>query len=237
MTDFAEKRRYYCRNDKCRTKLPAAVANKHEAFCCRGCYESFHLHRCRVCEKTLEDKYRKSKPGVDGIMRFRKVANSAPTCGSKGCKEAWRKKAVLGRFSLPKGSSGYQGSQKANLCKETAAAEGLFSASKAISPGKRWVVIAGPEITPDQMRGATVPDGEIVNGVPTWEGGQFERTEAKNSKALEAYFDKLDSEAKDNCKSCGKDEDLADRKAEVEPYKFRWTTLCRDCFDRKHANG
>ena len=46
--------RYRCRNPRCRCKLPEPTANLHEAFCCRGCYDSFHLHRCRVCEARIE---------------------------------------------------------------------------------------------------------------------------------------------------------------------------------------
>jgi len=48
--------RHYCRNQRCRLKLPAPIENEHKAFCCRGCFESFYLHRCRVCEKPLRDR-------------------------------------------------------------------------------------------------------------------------------------------------------------------------------------
>jgi hypothetical protein len=47
------KLRHYCRNPRCRMKLPAAVENAHRAFCTRGCYESFYRNRCRVCERDL----------------------------------------------------------------------------------------------------------------------------------------------------------------------------------------
>jgi hypothetical protein len=45
--------RHYCRNPRCRMKLPAPVENTHRAFCTRGCYESFYRNRCRVCERDL----------------------------------------------------------------------------------------------------------------------------------------------------------------------------------------
>jgi hypothetical protein len=45
--------RHYCRNLKCRSKLPAPIENVRQAFCCRGCYESFYRNRCRVCERDL----------------------------------------------------------------------------------------------------------------------------------------------------------------------------------------
>jgi hypothetical protein len=45
--------RHRCRNPRCRCKLKAPADNPHRAFCCRGCYESFYLNRCRVCERDL----------------------------------------------------------------------------------------------------------------------------------------------------------------------------------------
>jgi hypothetical protein len=45
-----------CRNPHCRLKLPYPVENKHHAFCCRGCFESFYLNRCRVCEDPMQRK-------------------------------------------------------------------------------------------------------------------------------------------------------------------------------------
>jgi hypothetical protein len=45
--------RRYCRNLKCRSKLPAPIENVRKAFCCRGCHESFYRNRCRVCERDL----------------------------------------------------------------------------------------------------------------------------------------------------------------------------------------
>jgi hypothetical protein len=45
-----------CRNLHCRMKLPAPVDNEHQAFCCRGCYKSFYLNRCRVCEADLRKR-------------------------------------------------------------------------------------------------------------------------------------------------------------------------------------
>jgi hypothetical protein len=45
--------RHRCRNPRCRMKLPEPVENHHRAFCTRGCFESFYLKRCRVCERDL----------------------------------------------------------------------------------------------------------------------------------------------------------------------------------------
>jgi hypothetical protein len=49
----AAKTRHYCRNPRCRSKLPAPVENEHQAFCTRGCFESFYRSRCLVCEKNI----------------------------------------------------------------------------------------------------------------------------------------------------------------------------------------
>jgi hypothetical protein len=45
--------RHHCRNPHCRSKLTAPVENRHRAFCTKGCYQSFYLNRCRVCERDL----------------------------------------------------------------------------------------------------------------------------------------------------------------------------------------
>jgi transcription antitermination factor NusG len=54
MTEFVEEVRHRCRHQRCRMKLPAPVSNPREAFCCRGCYGSFYLRRCLVCEGAIE---------------------------------------------------------------------------------------------------------------------------------------------------------------------------------------
>src|ERR1041384_7259925 len=109
MTEFTQTLRHYCRNPRCRSKLSAPVSDRREAFCTRGCYESFHLKRCRVCEQPLEAKYRKIKNGGDRT-KFVEVQNSSPTCGSTECRRRWRLKDGTGQFSALKRASGYQGS-------------------------------------------------------------------------------------------------------------------------------
>jgi hypothetical protein len=58
MIEFVASLRQYCRNSRCRSKLSAPVSNEREAFCCRGCYSSFYLHRCRVCERAIDQPKR-----------------------------------------------------------------------------------------------------------------------------------------------------------------------------------
>jgi hypothetical protein len=130
---------------------------------------------------------------------------------------------------MPKAASGYQGSQKSDLRQETPAAHPLFRTIPGPIPEKPWRIIAGPPLTPEQPHGATVPDGKIVDGVPTWEGSAYVRIEASNRRALEAHFDKLDSlaVAVDFCAACGRDDDLIDLK-EATGGRVTMCSTCRD---------
>ena len=76
MTEFGTEYRHYCRNPKCRTKLPTPISNPREAFCPETtCRERFYRLRCYACEEK--------KPG----------RLDAHTCGRRKCKNALR---VLG---------------------------------------------------------------------------------------------------------------------------------------------
>ena len=73
MTEFTTEYRHYCRNPKCRTKLPTPISNPREAFCPdTTCRERFYRLRCYVCEEK--------KPG----------RLDAHTCGRRKCKNAIR---------------------------------------------------------------------------------------------------------------------------------------------------
>ena len=90
--------------------------------------------------------------------------------------------------------------------------------------------MAGPELTPSQFRAATVPDGEIVDGLPTWDGGSYERIEAQNRRALDKDFaskqvEPIDSSIWNMCAACGREDDLVDHKVTLDG----WTTFCRPC--------
>jgi hypothetical protein len=178
LTEFTAELRHYCRNPKCRSKLKEPAQNLREAFCARGCHSSFYLKRCGVCEVALEQKYRKLKRG--DLTKFVKV-QSGLTCGSSECKRRWREGDGLGRF-WPKP---HRGSQAADLHKEAPAAQRVFSASQT-----PWRRIAGPRLTSDQFRAATVPDGPNN----AWEGGPYERIEAQNRALLRAHFRKKAAE-------------------------------------------
>ena len=46
--------RIYCRNERCRLKLPEQRENPHSALCCKGCFEQFYKRKCIVCESEIE---------------------------------------------------------------------------------------------------------------------------------------------------------------------------------------
>ena len=45
--------RCLCRNQHCRSKLPAPADDDRHAFCCRFCFEQFYRTRCLICEAAL----------------------------------------------------------------------------------------------------------------------------------------------------------------------------------------
>jgi hypothetical protein len=159
MTEFAETAmRHRCRNPKCRMKLPTPVSNEREAFCCRGCYQSFHLHRCIVCEGAIE----------------RTTANRK-ICKKSKCRNALAAGLGFGRYHADSAKPG-QVSQNLEPMQETAAAQHVSSASKPVERAHRpWRIIAGPPLTPSQFHCATLP-GTAMDDVM--------RIEAKNKAAL-----------------------------------------------------
>ena len=84
MTDFGQELRHRCRNPRCRMKLPGPVSNLREAFCTRGCYNSFYLKRCHVCDKPIE------QPNRGGTRLI---------CKKSKCKNAWKSGLGFGRFA------------------------------------------------------------------------------------------------------------------------------------------
>ena len=81
MTEFIQEVRYRCRNLRCRSKLPAPVANTREAFCARGCHSSFYRKRCLVCEGPMERKTERQL-----------------VCGKRTCRNALQARSDLGRY-------------------------------------------------------------------------------------------------------------------------------------------
>jgi hypothetical protein len=174
VTDFDRKLRHYCRFDRCKLQTP--TSNLHEAFCARGCYRSFHLKRCHVCEKPLDQRYRKLKRG--DLTKFAKVEDRGSTCADPECRRRWRDGDGMGRFW----PNPQQGSQKSGLGSEVPANGPLLEPIQKPKLPKGWFIVAGPELTPNQLHCATVPDGPHCQ----WADGECEQTEAKNRAAFKA---------------------------------------------------
>ena len=204
MVDFNDETRK--RRRHCKMKLPEPTSNEREAFCTPGCYRSFYLHRCRVCEKPIEQKR-------DG----RRIL-----CKRSACRNAFSRNFAGGRYLSP--------SVPSYAPKTT----GFIGSKEATKPGRAWYIVAGGPLTASQFHCATVPDGEILDGVPTWEGGSYGRIEAQNRRLLDKHFAELELEAcrldatasLNHCSACGREDDLTDR---ANP------TLCYPCFNKRKA--
>lgn len=148
-------------------------------------------HYCRHCRTKLKTPTANHREAFDSkgchgsFYRHRcivcerdmpRLKESQRTCYRADCKEKWRQKT---NQSLFVGHS--SGSDKHPL--KTSIKQGVKEADKH---GRRWVQIARPQLTPNQFHCATVPDGPDCQ----WQGGAFERVEAKNKAALDAHFAK-----------------------------------------------
>ena len=133
MTQFAETLRHYCRNRHCRTRLKAPVENAHDAFCTRGCYDSFHRKRCVVCERPMERRTERQL-----------------VCGKRRCRNALQARQNLGRYLAP--SNGV--SPLENPIKPGIKIDGAVD--------RPWRLVAGPALTPNQFHCATIGGAEAV---------------------------------------------------------------------------
>jgi hypothetical protein len=136
----ANSERHYCRNPRCRLKLPEPVSNKREAFCCRGCHQSYFLKRCLVCENP--------KPGMDWKFCRR------PRCRSKYYGNP-------GFYDWPTRQMGPSASLTISNPK-SAHSTGLKS-SRLGDRARPWRIVAGRELTPTQLHCAILPpDPQLV---------------------------------------------------------------------------
>src|SRR6516165_10430663 len=81
MTEFTKDVRRYCRNPRCRSKLPLPAFNSREAFCARGCHTAFYRRRCLVCERPIE-----------------RSRDDQKICRKAKCRSAWRARTGFGRY-------------------------------------------------------------------------------------------------------------------------------------------
>jgi hypothetical protein len=131
MTEFTQTLRHYCRNPRCRSKLPSPASDPRKAFCTRGCHSSFYLKRCLVCEHD--------KPA--GSTARRKL------CRRPKCEGRYRKNSAHYSFL------GADTASAANVPR-SAQSTGIKSADFDARP---WYIVAGPKITAAVYHCATLP--------------------------------------------------------------------------------
>jgi hypothetical protein len=124
--------RLYCRNPRCRSKLPAPVANLRDAFCARGCCLGFFRTRCLICEAPIEQPKK-------GVRKH---------CEKAQCFHAFRYGTHLGRYAEPK---------YVKAKSETPDSIGLKLAPKPDracldTKAPSWRRIAGPELPEIKLR-------------------------------------------------------------------------------------
>ena len=136
MAQFIPELRHFCRNPRCRSKLPAPVSNPREAFCVRGCHSSFYRKRCLVCEEPLQRKREDQK-----------------ICRKAKCRSTWRARSGFSRY-LP--------SSDAKLASKTL---DFIDSKTALKPDRApvWrVAAAGAPITANSYHCATVGADEAI---------------------------------------------------------------------------
>jgi hypothetical protein len=106
-----------------------------------------------VCERPLERK-----------------SSSQQTCGRRKCRAALADQKAANHFIPGNGAgSPHFGSNSSDI-----------STSKTAIRADRLSVVAGPQLTPSQLRCANVPDGPGCR----WVNGEYRRIETKNAAAL-----------------------------------------------------
>ena len=131
MTEFTQTLRHYCRNPRCRSKLPSPASDPRKAFCTHGCHSSFYLKRCLVCEND--------KPA--GSTARRKL------CRRPKCEGRYRKNSAHYSFL------GADTTSAANVPR-SAQSTGIKSAGLDDRP---CYIVAGPKITAAIYHCATLP--------------------------------------------------------------------------------
>jgi hypothetical protein len=129
--------RHYCRNPRCRSKLPAAVSNPREAFCTRGCHNNFYRRCCLICERPIEQPKRGK----------RKI------CSKAKCRAAYRNNSWLGR---------YHTSSAAKLISKEA---DFIGRKEPLQPERPWRVAAGSALNPSALHCATIGGDEKVEAI------------------------------------------------------------------------
>ena len=86
MTEFAAETRHYCRNPKCRSKLPKPVSNEREAFCAQAAIQPFSANaawsakdRLSVVATIRKSAGKLSAAALGGLERASAATSHHPT--------------------------------------------------------------------------------------------------------------------------------------------------------------
>jgi hypothetical protein len=112
--------RQRCRNPKCSVKLRPPVTSRRDAFCSRGCFDSYYRKHCLVCEAPIA-----------------RLTERNLFCGRQKCRNEWRRNRE--RFASARSlASGLATNTSRNSIK---------SGTKIASQSDRgWRVVAGPDV-------------------------------------------------------------------------------------------
>jgi hypothetical protein len=121
MTEFTQTLRHYCRNPRCRSKLPSPASDPRKAFCTRGCHSSFYLKRCLVCE------------------------NDKPA-GSTARRKLCRRAKCEGRYRKNSAHYSFLGADTASAANAPRSAQST-GIKRADFDDRPWHVVAGPKFS------------------------------------------------------------------------------------------
>ena len=146
--------RHYCRNPRCRSKLPAPVSNPREAFCTRGCHNSFYRHRCLICERPIEQP-----------KRGRRLI-----CKKAKCRGALRSNSYLGSYHTSFAAKSI--SNKADF----------IDAKEPLKPHRPRRIVAGPALSPSALHSATIGGDETVEAINRTNFKHWRAADAKSDE-------------------------------------------------------
>jgi hypothetical protein len=134
--------RYRCRNPRCQCKLSVPTDSPRNAFCTRTCFTGYFRSRCLVCEEP-----------------FKRKQESQLTCSRPKCKAALRRDRAhfFGKWGGQSGL-GCQTLGEAERGVRNPINTGIKSAHE---PG-RWRQVAGPPMSPQVLRLATIWVDRVV---------------------------------------------------------------------------
>jgi hypothetical protein len=135
MTEFTQTLRHYCRNPRCRSKLPMP-SELRKAFCTRGCHSSFYLKRCVVCEAP-----------------FTKTRANQEVCRKAQCRRAFRE--ANERFRYYPTSAVFEASKTPDF----------IGSKSPPADDRAWRIVAGPELSSSAFHCATVGAAEAIDAI------------------------------------------------------------------------